>query len=89
MADSANQIERERVYRFIETVGAIRDGRAQGVALAEYWPGEIANAIQYRKLPPSLRGLQSCAPTVRGRSCTERSLHGDCCEHARATVSLQ
>jgi hypothetical protein len=41
------QIERDRVYKFIETVNAIRKGQAQGVPLAEYWPREIADAIQY------------------------------------------
>jgi hypothetical protein len=47
MADHANQIERERVYRFIETVNAIRRGQRLGVTLAEYWPGEIAYAMRF------------------------------------------
>jgi hypothetical protein len=47
MEQPANQIERERVHRFIETVQAIRDGRARGVTLSEYWPREIADAIQF------------------------------------------
>ena len=47
MADPANQIERERVYRFIETVRGIQDGYMRSVALAEYWPREIADAIQF------------------------------------------
>jgi hypothetical protein len=47
MEQPTNQIERERVYRFVETVNAIRKGQRQGVTLSEYWPREIADALQF------------------------------------------
>ena len=42
MADPINQIERDRVYGFVEAVQAIRQGHSRGIPLSEYWPREIA-----------------------------------------------
>jgi hypothetical protein len=61
MEPPANQIERERVYRFIETVTAIRRGQRLGVALAEYWPREIAYAIQFLIDDGVRREREACA----------------------------
>ncbi|HZW91913.1 MAG TPA: hypothetical protein VFF64_02980 [Candidatus Eremiobacteraceae bacterium] len=55
------QIERERVYKFIGAVTAIRDGRARGVTLSEYWPREIADAIQYLIDGAVQREREACA----------------------------
>ena len=48
MEEPANQIENDRVHRFIESVRAFKAGQAQHVlTLSEYWPPEIADAIRY------------------------------------------
>ena len=62
----ADQTERERVYKFIETVNAIRDGRARGVALSEYWPREIADAIQFLIDSAVEREREACASGAEG-----------------------
>jgi hypothetical protein len=61
MADPANQIERGRVYRFIETVRAIQGGFMRGVALEEYWPREIADAIQFLMDTAVRQEREACA----------------------------
>jgi len=61
MADPANQIERERVYRFIETVNTIRRGQRLGVTLSEYWPREIADSIQILIDDAVRREREGCA----------------------------
>lgn len=43
----ADQTQRDQVYKFIETVRAIQAGREQGITLSQYWPRDIADAIQF------------------------------------------
>jgi hypothetical protein len=61
MDSPVNQIERERVYRFIETVNTIRRGQRLGVTLSEYWPREIADAIQFLIDDAVRREREACA----------------------------
>jgi hypothetical protein len=46
MEQSANEIERERVCRFIERVKTIHGSHARDSVLSECWPREIADAIR-------------------------------------------
>jgi len=66
MADPINQIERDRVYGFIEAVQAIRDGHGRGVALSEYWPREIADAIQLLIDSAVRQEREACAIVAEG-----------------------
>jgi hypothetical protein len=61
MEHPVSQIERERVYSFIETVQAIRAGHEQGLTLSEYWPREIADAIQLLINSAVRREREECA----------------------------